>query len=189
VKADQEQPTLAPRKCIQRRLKEVLGHVVVEGPLVAAHLVLVQSAVSLRERALQKLLGLAAQRPLEHEAKATMQLMLLTGNERPVIVGTEDLPEGRVQRVVDFRHRRADPECGEHEVQRGRARPHADRVPHAAELGVGGLEVLDFLAADEAGVLDDLAHGGVDRGLVPAVVGLEVNQGDAVHTDSLGLAG
>ena len=58
----------------------------------------------------------------------------------------------------------------------------ADAVLDAELLGIGLLEALDVLAADEGGLVDDGLDGGVDLGLDGLVLGLEVDEGN-VHDD------
>ena len=72
VKADQEQPPLATGEGVQRRLQEVLGHVVVERPLVVAHRVLVEPAAALRERSVEELLRLTTERALEDHGRGAV---------------------------------------------------------------------------------------------------------------------
>src|SRR5436190_18557530 len=95
MKANQQQAPLTAGERVERRLQQILGHVVVERPLVVAHLVQVQAAPSLGERTVEKLLRLTPEGSLEDEAETTLQFVLLTRDERPVVVGTEHLPERR----------------------------------------------------------------------------------------------
>src|SRR5690349_8875566 len=90
MESDQKESTLPAGEGEQRRLEQVRGHIVVERPFVAAHRVLVEAAAPLRERPVEKLLGLAAQRALEHPGEAPLELVLLPGNQRPVILRAED---------------------------------------------------------------------------------------------------
>ena len=95
VKANQQQAPLTAGERVERRLQQILGHVVVERPLVVAHLVQVQAAASLGEWTVEKVLRLTPEGSLEDEAETTLQFVLLTRDERPVVVGTEHLPERR----------------------------------------------------------------------------------------------
>ncbi len=75
---------------------------------------------------------------------------------------------------------RADAQGFQGDVDGIRAVGAADAVLAAVLLGVGLLESLDVLAADEGGLADDGLDGGVDLGLDGLVLGLEVDEGD-VH--------
>ena len=58
----------------------------------------------------------------------------------------------------------------------------ADAVLPAELPGIGFLESLDVLAADEGGFADDGLDGGIDLGLDGLVLGLEVDEGN-VHVE------
>ena len=94
MKADQEQSPLRPGEGVQRRLEQVLRHIVVERPFVVAHRVLVEPATALCERSVQKLLRLTPEGALEDHAEAPLELVLLARDERPVVVCAEDFSEG-----------------------------------------------------------------------------------------------
>ena len=95
VEPDEQETALPAGKREQRGLEQVLGHVVVERPFVDAHRVLVEPAPPLGERPVEELLGLAAERALEHPGEASLELVLLPGNQGAVVLGAEHLAEGR----------------------------------------------------------------------------------------------
>ena len=163
MKADQEQPPLRPGEGVQRRLEQVLRHVVVERPFVVAHRVLVEPATALCERSVQELLRLTTQRALEDHAEAPLQLVLLARDERPVVVCAEDLaesvdvPEQRARRL-DVLHEA--PQLGERvlhrrrreQQNRRRAQEAADAVRHQRVLGslvVDPVSVVAFVKSRE----------------------------------------
>ncbi len=80
---------------IQGGLQEVLRHVIIERPFVVAHRVLVEAASALRERPIEKLLCLTAQRPLEYRRQPPLQFVLLAGDQGSVVFATEHLAERR----------------------------------------------------------------------------------------------
>jgi hypothetical protein len=74
-----------------RRLKKILGHVIVERTLGVAHRILVQPAAPLRERPVEKLLGLPAQGPLKNNRETPLKLVLLATDQRSIILVAKDL--------------------------------------------------------------------------------------------------
>src|SRR6516225_9552662 len=106
MKSNQQKPSLTTCECEQRRLKQVFGHIVVERSLVVAHRIFVQPAPPLREWPVEKLLGLPAQSPPLNHRETTFELVLLAGNQGPVVVGAEHLPKRRD--VPEQRARRLD---------------------------------------------------------------------------------
>ena len=95
VESDQQEPALSAGERVERRLEQILGHIVIERPFVGAHRVLVETAPPLRERPLEELLRLPPQRPLEHQREAPLELVLLPGDQTPVILVTEHPAERR----------------------------------------------------------------------------------------------
>ncbi len=88
---------------MQGRFKEVLGYIVVERLFSVTHCVLVQSAASLRERPVKKFLRLAAQSPPLDHRETSFELVLLTRDQRSIILRAEyfaerrDVPEKRAR--------------------------------------------------------------------------------------------
>ena len=95
MKSDQQKPPLSAGEGIEGWLKQVLGHIVVKRTLSVAHRVLVQPAAPLRERPVKKFLGLPTQRsPLDHR-ETPFELVLLAGDQRPIVFRAEHLAERR----------------------------------------------------------------------------------------------
>ena len=210
VKADQEQSPLRPGEGVQRRLEQVLRHIVVERPFVVAHRVLVEPATALCERSVQELLRLTTEGALEDHAEAPLQLVLLARDERPVVVCAEDFSEG-----VDVPEQRArrlhvlheTPQLGERvlhrrgrqQQNRRRAQEAADAVRHQRVLGslvVDPVSVVTFVKPREdlVRLVDD---DQVERGTCAELLGAAFASGelaaDQVDTRSgevrLGLLG
>ena len=93
MEADEQQAALRPGERIERRAQQVVGHVLIERPLVVAHLVFVEAAAPLREGTVEKLLRLTPERALQDHAEAPLQLVLLAGDERAVVGRAEDAAE------------------------------------------------------------------------------------------------
>ncbi len=151
MKADQQQPALPAGEGEQRRLEQVLGHVVVERPFVVAHRVLVEPAPALGERPVEELLRLPAQRPLEHHGEPPLQLVLLAGDERAVVLGAEHLAEGRD--VAEQRAGRLDvlhqpPQLGERVLHRRRREQQDRRRAQEAADPVGHQRLVRGLVVD-----------------------------------------
>src|SRR5713226_7558287 len=95
MESDQQKPPLSAGERIQGRLKEVLGHIVVERPLSVTHRVLVQPAASLRERPVKKFLGLPTERPPLDHRETSFELVLLARDQRSIILRAEHFAERR----------------------------------------------------------------------------------------------
>ena len=171
MEADQEEPPLAAGEGVERRLHQVLGHVVVQRALVAGHFVLIEPAAALGKWPVEELLRLASQRPLEDWRQPPLQLVFLTRHQDPVIVRAEHLAEGGD--VAQERARRLDvldqaPQLREGVLHRRRRqqqhRRGSEEPAHAVRhqrflrgLVVGAVAVVAFVEPGEdlVGLVDD----------------------------------
>jgi hypothetical protein len=162
MEADEQQAPLSAGKCVQRRLEEVFGDVIVERSLVLTHVVLVQSAPPLGEGPIQKFLRLAAQGALQHNRESALQFVLLPGHKDAIIVVTEDLPKcGNVakQGTGGFHVLDQSPEFGQRvlhrrgcEQQHGRgAQKSAHPMRHQGFIGGLFIERIAAVALMEPG--------------------------------------
>ena len=72
-------------------MKQVLGYIVIERPLVVAHGVFVQPATPLCKRTIKEFLSLTAKRSLEDNREAALKFVFLTRDQRSIVFSTEHL--------------------------------------------------------------------------------------------------
>ncbi|HYV45119.1 MAG TPA: hypothetical protein VFA20_09680 [Myxococcaceae bacterium] len=113
---------MAPAEGEDAWLEQVRCDVLVERLLSRAHAVLEEPRLPVDERLLEEFLRLPAERPLEDDAQATAQLLLLPGGELAVVLAAKHLAEGR--QIAQQRPQRIDelhqaPQLGQPVLDRG----------------------------------------------------------------------
>ena len=133
MEAEQQQLPRAALERMEPRPQQVVGDVVVEGPLGRAHAVLEELGAATDERLVEKLLGLTAQRALNDGPESAPEFPgLFRGDPAAVAAGAEDVLEHRLR--TEQRARRIDvldesPQLGERVLDWRRRQQHDRRCP------------------------------------------------------------